>query len=142
MSRRDFPRKLRLLTAADFSFVFQLPRRVSTPQLTLLARENQLGYPRLGLAIAKKQLKQAHQRNRYKRLLRESFRHHHDTLPAMDFLAIAKKGIECLDNRVFMAMLDKLWQRYAPQIQSSQNQNAKVQLTATQSSHNQSFQNQ
>jgi ribonuclease P protein component len=69
----------------------------------------------LGITIAKKQVKRAYQRNRCKRLLRESFRHRQHRLPAMDFIAIAKKGIEALDNPHFTALVAKLWQRYSPQ---------------------------
>lgn len=110
-----FPRQLRLLSASEFSFVFQQATRAAAPQLILLARPNGLGYPRLGITIAKKQVKRAYQRNRCKRLLREYFRLHQHALPAMDFIALAKKGIEALDNQRFTALADKLWQRHGCQ---------------------------
>ncbi|MFB6435046.1 MAG: ribonuclease P protein component [Candidatus Malihini olakiniferum] len=112
MVNLHFSRELRLLTPCHFTFVFQQPQRVGTPQITILGRLNLLGHPRIGLTIAKKHVKRAHERNRIKRLTRESFRLHQHTLPAMDFIVIAKKGVADLDNRALTEILKKLWQRH------------------------------
>lgn len=47
-------RELRLLTPKHFNFVFQQPQRASSPEATILGRQNELGHPRIGLTIAKK----------------------------------------------------------------------------------------
>lgn len=96
----------------QFKFVFQQPIRASRPEMTILARANQLDFPRLGLTIAKKYVKRAHERNRIKRLCREYFRLHQQDLPAMDFVVVAKKGIGELNNQTLTEILDKLWQRH------------------------------
>lgn len=101
-----------MLTPSHFTFVFQQPHRAGTPQITILGRLNSLGYPRIGLAVAKKHVKRAHERNRIKRLTRESFRLHQHTLPAIDFVVIAKKGVADLNNRALREALEKLWQRH------------------------------
>ena len=49
-----FSRELRLLAPVQFKAVFENPHRASTPQMTLLARENDANLPRLGLTVAKK----------------------------------------------------------------------------------------
>lgn len=108
-----FPRELRLLTPAQFSFVFQQPQRAGSPQLTILARSNDLGHARLGLTVAKKHVKRAHERNRIKRLVRESFRLNQHELPAVDFVVIAKKGIADLSNPELTELLSKLWRRHS-----------------------------
>lgn len=41
---------------------------------------------RLGLVVGKRALRRAHERNRAKRVLRETFRRHRPTLPAMDMV--------------------------------------------------------
>jgi ribonuclease P protein component len=41
---------------------------------------------RLGLVVGKRALKKAHQRNRAKRVLRETFRRRRHALPAMDIV--------------------------------------------------------
>lgn len=101
-----------MLTPTHFTFVFQQPQRAGTPQITILGRLNQLGHPRIGLTVAKKHVKRAHERNRIKRLTRESFRLRQHELPAMDFVVVAKKGIADLDNRALTEALDKLWRRH------------------------------
>lgn len=100
------------MTPAQFKNVFEQPFRASSPEITLLARKNHLNHPRLGLTVAKKHLKRAHDRNRIKRLVRESFRLSQHQLPACDFVFVAKGGIGKLDNAAFCQMLDKLWQRH------------------------------
>lgn len=114
-----FPRELRLLTADAFTFVFRQPQRAGTPQITILGRLNTLGYPRVGLTVARKHVKRAHERNRIKRLVRESFRLRQHELPAMDFVIVAKKGICGLDNHMLNTTLDKLWHRHCRQAQKS-----------------------
>ncbi|MGQ0286818.1 ribonuclease P protein component [Pasteurellaceae bacterium 22721_9_1] len=112
MIKLNFSRELRLLTPEHFKYVFQQPQRASTPEVTILARQNSLDYPRLGLTVAKKHLKRAHDRNRIKRLCRESFRTLQHELPHCDFVIVAKAGIHKLDNQTFTQNLSKLWQRH------------------------------
>ena len=106
MVKLAFPRELRLLTPSQFTFVFQQPQRAGTPQITILGRLNSLGHPRIGLTVAKKNVRRAHERNRIKRLTRESFRLRQHELPAMDFLVVAKKGVADLDNRALSEALE------------------------------------
>ncbi|WP_439242831.1 MULTISPECIES: ribonuclease P protein component [unclassified Lonepinella] len=112
MIKLNFSRELRLLTPEHFKYVFQEPLRASAPEITILARKNSLQHPRLGLAVPKKHLKRAHDRNRIKRLSRESFRLLQHSLPDYDFVIVAKAGIGKLDNPTLTHTLDKLWQRH------------------------------
>lgn len=108
-----------MLTPTHFTFVFQQPLRSGTPQITILGRLNKLGNPRIGLTVAKKHVKRAHERNRIKRLTRESFRQRQHELPAMDFVVVAKKGIADLDNCALTETLEKLWRRHCRQAPAS-----------------------
>lgn len=112
MIKLSFPRELRLLTPAQFKNVFQQPQRAGSPEITILARPNHLEHPRLGLTVAKKHLKRAHERNRIKRLCRENFRLLQHQLPHYDFVVVAKAGIGKLDNHTLTETLSKLWQRH------------------------------
>ena len=103
-----FPRRNRLLTAADYREVFKQPKRVSSPELLLLFTQNQQANPRLGLAIAKKQIKNAVDRNRVKRIIRESFRCKFQDLPAVDIVVLARKSLLNMDNTEFRKKLDGL----------------------------------
>ena len=108
-----------MLTPSHFTFVFQQPLRAGTPQITILGRQNSLGHPRIGLTVAKKHVKRAHERNRIKRLTRESFRLNQHALPSMDFVVLVKKGVADLDNRALTEALEKLWRRHCRQAPAS-----------------------
>ncbi len=109
MANHTFPRELRLLTPEHFKNVFNEPVRAASPHLTLLAKTNTLGHPRLGLTVPKKALKRAVWRNRIKRLTRESFRHKQHELPPIDIVVIAKAGVKEMDNEELFKLLEKLW---------------------------------
>ncbi|HCF6256340.1 TPA: ribonuclease P protein component [Pseudomonas aeruginosa] len=112
MVSRDFDRDKRLLTARQFSAVFDSPTgKVPGKHVLLLARENGLDHPRLGLVIGKKNVKLAVQRNRLKRLIRESFRHNQETLAGWDIVVIARKGLGELENSELHQQFGKLWKR-------------------------------
>ncbi|VFP79534.1 ribonuclease P protein component [Candidatus Erwinia haradaeae] len=112
MKKLSFSKKLRLLTAKNFTFVFDQPQRVNINKMTILGRSNKLQYPRVGCIISKKNIKYSHERNRIKRLIRESFRKNQHTLPKEDFVIIIKNGIELFDNYALTTGLEKLWHRY------------------------------
>lgn len=111
INRLTFIRELRLLTPKDFNHVFSQSIRVGSPYITLVARKNSLNHPRLGFAIAKKQVKRAHERNRIKRLMREYFRLTQHESPAIDVIVMAKAAVIELDNLALRQVLDKVWQR-------------------------------
>jgi len=104
-----FPRSHRLLKGADYSRVFQQAHKASDKWFTILARCNDGGSARLGLAVAKKQLNRAVDRNRLKRLIRESFRHHQSELQGLDLVVLVRSGCLQQDNASLFVSLDKLW---------------------------------
>lgn len=100
--RHSYPPALRILKPAEFKAVFDgAAFKVGDKHFLLLANPNTLENPRLGLVIAKKKVKLAVERNRIKRVSRESFRLQHHQLPAIDLLLIARDGIATLDNSDF-----------------------------------------
>lgn len=76
VSSCTFPRSSRLLTAADYAQVFKKNERFSDRYWTVLCYSGDDSDAKLGLAIAKKRAKRATDRNRLKRIVRESFRCH------------------------------------------------------------------
>jgi ribonuclease P protein component len=98
-SNNHFSRKLRLLSPSDYKFVFDKPVRSSDKLLTILVRKNNLKNPRLGLAIAKKAVKTAVQRNRIKRIIREYFRSYKKKIACADYVVLVRYGIDKMDNR-------------------------------------------
>lgn len=115
----SFDRSARLLKPAEFSRVFKNAIRSSDRMLTILATPNNLGYPRLGLAISKKNAKRAIDRNRIKRVIRESFRLNQSNLPSADFVAMAKPVTKSVSNAELFKSLDNHWNRLAKQCAKS-----------------------
>ncbi|MCF6298844.1 MAG: ribonuclease P protein component, partial [Thiomicrorhabdus sp.] len=54
-----FSKPLRILKPSDFQHVFSNAEKFGNRNWTLIVRPNQQSYPRLGLAVAKKQLQRA-----------------------------------------------------------------------------------
>ncbi|MCP4273498.1 MAG: ribonuclease P protein component [Gammaproteobacteria bacterium] len=104
-----FSRQFRLVTASDYQNVFNNPKRVSSSDLLFLFCKNNKGFSRLGLAIAKKQFPLAVDRNRIKRLVRESFRELRTQLSSVDIVVMARKNLLNMDNGQTRTQLDKLW---------------------------------
>ena len=64
---------------------------------------------RLGLAIAKKRAKRAVDRNRIKRIARESFRHHREQLMGYDAVVMNKDRAASASAIELRQSLDTLW---------------------------------
>ncbi|MCQ0169412.1 ribonuclease P protein component [Pseudomonas sp. S12(2018)] len=111
---QDFSREKRLLTPRHFKAVFDSPSgKVPGKSLLLLARENGLDHPRLGLVIGKKSVKLSVQRNRLKRLMRDSFRLHQHLLAGWDIVIVARKGLGDVENPELHQHFGRLWKRLA-----------------------------
>lgn len=108
----NFTKALRLLCAADFKPVFDnAPFRASHQYFLILARLNNQAQPRLGLVMAKKHMRLAVERNRMKRLIRESFRLQQQDLTGLDIVVLSRKGMDSLSNNEFTQQLNQQWQR-------------------------------
>ncbi|MGL4475643.1 MAG: ribonuclease P protein component [Shewanella sp.] len=111
MTSYTFTRELRLLTPAQFKSVFNNPLKASSADITLLAISNGQEHPRLGLTVPKRQVKHANQRNRIKRVIRESFRLHQDQIPDADIVVLVRHGCLAMDNAELHCLIEKLWRK-------------------------------
>lgn len=112
----SFPREARLLDAAGYGQVFKKNKRLSNRYWTVLAHrkkqpseESQTDCSRLGLAIAKKRAKRAVDRNRIKRVARESFRHNRELLVRFDAVVMNKDPAAKASTLELRQSLDSLW---------------------------------
>ncbi|MEL0612332.1 MULTISPECIES: ribonuclease P protein component [Marinomonas] len=114
MTEYCFPRHVRLLNAGDYQSVFNnTSSKVFAGEFLLLATKRDDDQTRLGLIVAKKTDKRAVGRNRIKRLVRDSFRHHKIPLAGLDIVFLARQGIKELDNPTLHKRLDKAWDQLA-----------------------------
>ena len=103
-----FSRALRLCLATDFKNVFNhIDIKISSQHLLILACVNQLEHPRLGLVIAKKNIRKAIGRNRVKRHIREIFRLNQDKFGSLDIIVLVRKGLADLTSYDINQLLSK-----------------------------------
>ena len=108
----SFGKAKRLLTAKDYSRVFDgAEARASHKHLLLLATTNNRPGHRLGLVIAKKNVRLAVQRNLIKRVAREFFRKLPEGGSPMDVVLLTRRGIDQLDNAELSTILQQQWQK-------------------------------
>ncbi len=86
--------------------------RVSDSQLSFAVHANEQGESRLGLAIAKRAVPHAADRNAIKRQIREAFRLH-DNLPAMDIVALTRRSTSAQDVKLTRKSAENLFQKIA-----------------------------
>ncbi len=109
--RYTFPRSCRLLKTDDYSSVFNFNRRKNGRYLNVYAKPNFSNQARLGMVVGKKQMRTAVARNFAKRIIREEFRLHRPTLPAMDFVVRVTKAINRTEAHVVRDELIYLFQK-------------------------------
>ncbi|CAN5400813.1 hypothetical protein BH09SUM1_BH09SUM1_31140 [soil metagenome] len=95
-----FPRERRLLAKKDFDLVFQEGRKKVRPSFVIYTRPSEppLG-PRLGVVTSRKMGK-AHDRNRFRRRMRELFRTHQHQLSSVDIVVVGRSSAPATDFAV------------------------------------------
>jgi ribonuclease P protein component len=114
-----FPRRARLLKPRDYEEAFASPTRLRDRffEFVVLPRDAQPA--RLGLAISRKALPRAVDRNRVKRLVRESFRAQRSALPGADVVVMARSASVAAETKVLREGLDTLWNQVRARCQPS-----------------------
>ena len=105
------PREARLRRPAEFAALRTSSGRLGGRCFLLRYAPNAFGHARLGLAISKRVSKRAVERNRIKRLVRESFRHVRWQLPAVEVLVMAREQAAGVDGPQLLTQLDELWKK-------------------------------
>ena len=107
----NFPPNLRLKKPAEYKNVFAKPVKSSDTYFTLLAIKNDFDHPRLGLAIAKKNVRKAVHRNVIKRAVRENFRKQQQNLGNIDIVVLSRKEAVNVPLELLSRSLEKHWLR-------------------------------
>jgi ribonuclease P protein component len=111
--RFGFPVDVRLRRPDEYKRTLTSGKRVHYELLMAVVNPTQTASPRLGLAIAKRQTRLAHERNRVKRVARECFRRHQAEWPSFDCVVMAKAGIENVPNPELHIMMKQLFDKVA-----------------------------
>lgn len=112
---RPFTPAQRLHNKSDFDRVYKDARRFTDALFAVFVRPNDGSSARLGLSMAARLIGGAVRRNRIKRLVRESFRHHQHDLPAVDIVVNARAGARDADNASIVRSLEKHWRSVSKQ---------------------------
>lgn len=113
-----FPRSVRLRAPTQFQATFSQGRRISAtlfrlharPAETFLTDTVQLS-ARLGISISKRVAARAVERNRIKRIARDSFRRCRTQLPPGDYVLLAQRDAAGAPSEALRVALASLWQR-------------------------------
>lgn len=104
-----FSSQLRLVKPAEYKKVFAKPIKSTDKYFTLLAIKNDVDHPRLGLAIAKKNVRKAVTRNLIKRTVRENFRLQQHLLINIDIVVLARRDAVNVSPAKLSKSLDMHW---------------------------------
>jgi len=107
------PRAARLLKPGDFAALRGRSRRIGMSHFLAEILATDLPTCRLGQAVSRRVSKRAVDRNRIKRVVRDSYRLVRASLPAHDILLVARPSAVQQTNAILRADLARLWQRLA-----------------------------
>jgi len=121
--RLTLPAQRRLRRKADFDAVYARGRRFADGFFAVTAavndQANSPGRPRLGLAVAVRTAGGSVERNRIRRVIRESFRLHQHEIPAVDLVVSARARTRNASGTVLHASLAALWKKVTEQCATS-----------------------
>ena len=100
----------RLKRPEEFKRVFASNQKVVDKTFLFLAKKNDLNRPRLGLAVPKKHIQSAVERNRLKRIIRESFRLKQKLLTGKDIVVVVREKIE-VNKKSIEPVLARHWNK-------------------------------
>jgi ribonuclease P protein component len=109
--RLTLPAQRRLRRKTDFEAAYARGRRFGNGFFAVTAKPNDVGGPRLGLAVSVKNAGSSVERNRLRRVIRESFRLSQHELPAVDLVVSARgRARDAAGAELRMSLL-ALWKK-------------------------------
>ena len=113
--RLTLPAQRRIRRKADFETIYSRGRRFGNGFFGVTAFWNDKGWPRLGLAVAVRAAGSGVERNRIRRIIRESFRVHQHELPGIDLIVSARDRARGAAGQELHASLTALWKKVSEQ---------------------------
>ncbi|MFO1518186.1 MAG: ribonuclease P protein component [bacterium] len=85
MRAKRFQKKKRISSSAQFKSILDLGKKYRTASFTIFAHKTDSSFSRLGISISKR-VGKAHDRNRIRRVIRETFRKCQNLLNSFDWV--------------------------------------------------------
>ena len=104
-----FPASHRIKSNSQFQGVFRDAKKVSRNGFHIFLKQNSLDFSRLGIVISKRCVKKAVDRNKFKRIIRESFRLSRNNLRKYDFVFLARRNLQNMEKEVLRQDLESIW---------------------------------
>lgn len=117
--RLTLPAQRRLRRKSDFEAAYARGRRFGNGFFAVTAKPNDIGGPRLGLAVSVKNAGSSVERNRLRRIVRECFRLHQHELPSVDLVVSARGHARGAGGAELRASLLALWKKVTEQCVTS-----------------------
>jgi ribonuclease P protein component len=108
----SYPRSARILNKKQYNQAFKKGAVVRTPAVVMYARPVQTEAARLGVIISKKSASKAVDRNRFKRLCKNTFRLKRNLLLSKDFVILARPKAKYLSNQELVQCLEQLFDKH------------------------------
>lgn len=105
----QFRKTNRLSKPAEYKVLFVDGQRHHALSFIFLSKRNELNEARLGLAISKKHVPLATQRNGLKRIIRESFRENKKALIGWDVVVVTKRKADMVNIQQLPHQLKRYW---------------------------------
>lgn len=103
-------KEYRVKKSQDFDNIIRKKQSFANRQFVMYYQENKLDHMRLGISVSKK-LGKAHERNRLKRYVRESFKTRKDFLKNYDIIIIVRPAAKGLSFLEFGSSIDHVLKR-------------------------------
>ena len=112
-ANNHFNNQLRLKKASEYQAVFKTGKKLTSPYFSIINKANQFSHSRLGIIVSKKSVRKAVERNRIKRIIRESFRLNYQVLPALDVIVMVYPSVITIKNKQLYNQLQQRWLKLA-----------------------------
>lgn len=103
-------KEYRVKKSQDFDNIIRKKQSFANRQFVMYYQENKLDHMRLGISVSKK-LGKAHERNKLKRYVRESFKTRKDFLKNYDIIIIVRPAAKGLSFLEFGSSIDHVLKR-------------------------------
>ncbi len=108
VSAKKFPKSARILTSSHYKFFHKHSSRLFGKHIAIDIRQGRSAAPKLGLTVSKK-FGKAHDRNRFKRVVREAFREIYGSLPDdLEMNISPRKSSDLLSKQAILLELQTL----------------------------------